>query len=52
MTEDVAFYVELARESDGPLVELAVGNGRVAIPVAQATGQRVIGLDSSPAMLD
>jgi ubiquinone/menaquinone biosynthesis C-methylase UbiE len=51
MTADVAFYVELARAADGPLVELAVGNGRVAIPVAQATGQRVIGIDSSPAML-
>ena len=36
MTEDVAFYVGLAREADGPVVELAVGNGRVAIPVAQA----------------
>jgi ubiquinone/menaquinone biosynthesis C-methylase UbiE len=52
MTEDVAFYVELAREADGPLVELAVGNGRVAVPVARATGRRVIGLDSSPAMLE
>ena len=52
MTEDVAFYVELARAADGPLVELAVGNGRVAIPVAQATGQRVVGIDSSPAMLE
>ncbi|MEJ7707786.1 MAG: class I SAM-dependent methyltransferase [Nocardioidaceae bacterium] len=52
MTADVAFYAELAREADGPLVELAVGNGRVAIPVAQATGQRVIGIDSSPAMLE
>ena len=51
MTADVAFYVELAREANGPLVELAIGNGRVAIPVAQATGQRVIGIDSSPAML-
>jgi SAM-dependent methyltransferase len=51
MTADVAFYVELAREADGPLVELAIGNGRVAIPVAQATGRRVIGIDSSPAML-
>jgi ubiquinone/menaquinone biosynthesis C-methylase UbiE len=51
MTEDVAFYVELACEADGLLVELAVGNGRVAIPVARATGQRVIGLDSSQAML-
>ena len=52
MTEDVAFYVGLAREAGGPLVELAVGNGRVAIPVAQATGRPVIGIDSSPAMLE
>jgi len=51
MTADIAFYVGLARQAAGPLVELAVGNGRVAIPVAQATGQRVIGIDSSPAML-
>src|SRR6478609_9685341 len=51
MTADVAFYVGLARDADGPLVELAIGNGRVAIPVAQATGRRVIGIDSSPAML-
>jgi ubiquinone/menaquinone biosynthesis C-methylase UbiE len=52
MTEDVDFYVSLAREADGPLVELAVGNGRVAIPVAQATGRAVIGIDASPAMLE
>jgi SAM-dependent methyltransferase len=51
MTADIAFYIELARQANGSLVELAVGNGRVAIPVAQATGQRVIGIDSSPAML-
>jgi SAM-dependent methyltransferase len=51
MTEDVPFYVGLAREADGPIVELAVGNGRVAIPVARATGRRVIGIDTSPAML-
>src|ERR671913_2089393 len=51
MTADVPFYVALACEADGPLVELAVGNGRVAIPVAQATGRRVVGIDSSPAML-
>jgi SAM-dependent methyltransferase len=51
MTADVPFYVGLAREADGPLVELAVGNGRVAIPVAQATGRTVIGIDTSPAML-
>ena len=51
MTEDVPFYVGLAAEADGPLVELAVGNGRVAIPVARATGRPVVGIDSSPAML-
>jgi ubiquinone/menaquinone biosynthesis C-methylase UbiE len=51
MTADVAFYTKLAVQANGPLVELAVGNGRVAIPVARATGQRVIGIDSSPAML-
>jgi hypothetical protein len=37
MTADVAFHVELARSANGPIVELAVGNGRVAIPVATAT---------------
>jgi ubiquinone/menaquinone biosynthesis C-methylase UbiE len=52
MTDDVAFYVELARETPGPLVELAVGNGRVAIPVARETGRKVLGIDSSPAMLE
>jgi SAM-dependent methyltransferase len=52
MTEDVPFYVELARQADGPVVELAVGGGRVAIPVARAIGQRVIGTDRSPAMLE
>jgi SAM-dependent methyltransferase len=51
MTEDVPFYVELAREAEGPVVELAVGTGRVAIPVALETGRTVIGIDSSPAML-
>ena len=52
MTADIAFYAELARRADGPVVELAVGNGRVAIPVAQAIGRRVIGVDFSPAMLE
>ena len=51
LTEDVPFYVELAQEADGPVVELAVGTGRVAIPVAEAIGRTVIGIDSSPAML-
>jgi SAM-dependent methyltransferase len=51
MTEDVGFYVSLAEEANGPVVELAVGNGRVAVPIAQRTGRRVIGIDGSKAML-
>ena len=50
VTEDVAFYVDEALASGGPVVELAVGTGRIAIPIAQA-GIDVIGVDSAPGML-
>jgi len=50
VTEDLDFYVAEARKSGGPVVELGVGTGRIAIPTAQA-GIRVIGVDSSPRML-
>jgi SAM-dependent methyltransferase len=51
VTEDVAFYVEEAERAGSPVVELAVGTGRIAVPTA-AAGVRVIGIDSSPGMLD
>jgi SAM-dependent methyltransferase len=51
VTEDVSFYVEEARRAGGPVVELAVGTGRIAVPTA-AEGIRVIGVDSSPGMLE
>jgi SAM-dependent methyltransferase len=50
VTEDVGFYVDEALASGGPVVELAVGTGRIAVPMAQA-GIDVIGVDSSPGML-
>ena len=50
VTGDVDFYVRRATEVQGPIVELGVGTGRIAIPTAQA-GQRVIGVDLSPAMI-
>jgi SAM-dependent methyltransferase len=50
VTEDVGFYVDEAIASGGPVVELAVGTGRIAVPIAQA-GVDVIGVDSSPGML-
>jgi SAM-dependent methyltransferase len=51
VTEDVDFYVELAREAAGTVVELGVGTGRIAIPTA-AAGIPVIGIDSSRGMLE
>ena len=51
VTEDVSFYVEEARRAGGPVVELAVGTGRIAVPTA-AEGIHVIGVDSSPGMLE
>jgi SAM-dependent methyltransferase len=50
VVEDIEFYVEHAVASGGPVVELAVGTGRVAVPIAQ-TGIPVIGVDASPGML-
>jgi SAM-dependent methyltransferase len=52
MPEDVDFYVSLANEARGAVVELAVGTGRVAVPLARRTGRRVIGIDLSTQMLD
>ena len=50
VVEDIAFYVEEALGCDGPVVELAVGSGRIAVPIAQA-GRAVIGVDLSEGML-
>jgi SAM-dependent methyltransferase len=50
VTEDVAFYVNEAVGAGGPIVELGVGTGRIAVPTAQA-GVPVIGVDSSKRML-
>jgi SAM-dependent methyltransferase len=51
VVEDISFYVEEAVRSGGPVVELGVGTGRIAIPVA-AAGLEVIGVDSSRGMLE
>jgi len=51
VTEDVEFYVEEAQKAGSPVVELGVGTGRIAVPTA-AAGIRVIGVDSSPGMLE
>jgi SAM-dependent methyltransferase len=48
--EDVAFYVAEARKAGPPVVELGVGTGRIAVPIA-AERIPVIGVDSSAGML-
>jgi SAM-dependent methyltransferase len=44
------FWIELAQEYGGPVLELACGTGAKAIPLAQS-GLDVTGIDSSDAML-
>jgi SAM-dependent methyltransferase len=44
----------LALAGDGPVLELGIGTGRLAVPLAEAgrsAGIRVTGVDTSPAML-
>ena len=48
--DDVPYYVETARRSGGPVLELGCGTGRVTVPIA-ASGVEITGLDVSPAML-
>jgi SAM-dependent methyltransferase len=48
--EDVAFFVEMAKQSKGPVLELGCGTGRVLIPTARE-GVEIVGLDLSPSML-
>jgi SAM-dependent methyltransferase len=49
--EDVAFFVEAAQASGGPVLEVGCGTGRVLIPTARA-GVSIFGIDLSPHMLD
>ena len=48
---DAELYLELAQACDGPVLELAVGSGRLAIPLALA-GHEVIGIDNDAAMVE
>ena len=48
---DLDLYLALADRTSGPILELAVGSGRLAVPLAEA-GQLVTGVDLDAAMLD
>ncbi len=47
---DVSFFVEAARASGGPVLEVGCGTGRVLIPTARA-GIEITGMDLSQEML-
>jgi len=49
-TSDIAFYVELARHSRGPILELGAGTGRITRALLRA-GATVSAVDHSAAML-
>ena len=48
---DLDLYLALADRAGGPILELAVGSGRLAVPLVLA-GHPVTGVDLDPAMLD
>ena len=47
---DVPHYLDAARRTGGPVLELACGSGRLAIPLARA-GYDITGVDIAPDML-
>jgi SAM-dependent methyltransferase len=47
---DIPFYLEEAKRTAGPVLELACGTGRLTIPIAQS-GISIEGVDRSPSML-
>ena len=49
-TEDIPFFVDLARQAEGPILEIGAGTGRTTIPVAEL-GKPVTALDISESML-
>jgi SAM-dependent methyltransferase len=51
MHEDVAYYVAMAWQSSGSVLELGCGTGRLTLPMLQ-TGARVVGVDRAEGMLE
>jgi len=49
--EEIPFYVQLAKEHGGPVLELGCGTGRITLPIAEV-GIEAVGLDLSDDMLE
>ena len=50
-SDDVDFYVALAKEFGGPALEIGAGTGRISLPLVQA-GFDIVGIDLFEPMLD
>jgi len=51
--QDVPFYCSLVAETEGTIVEVGAGTGRIALPVAQAAApRRMVAVEPSPGMRD
>ncbi|MHA2088982.1 MAG: class I SAM-dependent methyltransferase, partial [Promethearchaeota archaeon] len=48
--ESIPFYIKQAKKFGGPILELACGTGRIAIPIAKEEIS-IVGLDFSAKML-
>ena len=48
---DLPFYVDLAKQIGGPILEMGCGTGRVLLPIARS-GIDIHGLDNAPTMLN
>jgi SAM-dependent methyltransferase len=48
---DLDFYLDVAKEIGGPVLEIGIGTGRVAMDLA-INGFKVVGIDNSPKMLN
>jgi len=49
--DDIDFYLDMADEFGSPVLEIGVGTGRTAIPIANA-GHTIWGIDNSAKMLE
>ena len=48
---DIPYYTQVAQESQGPILELACGTGRLSLPMAK-TGAQVHGIDIARTMIE
>jgi SAM-dependent methyltransferase len=47
---DIDFYLDVAEEIGGPVLEIGVGTGRIALPMVEE-GIKVVGIDNSSEMI-